>query len=204
MSEARTKHATRSTEPKPRGRQRSAEAEAAIMTATIDLLRKKCLREVTADAIAQKAGVSKATLYKWWPNKNLIALDAFMAKMRASVPTPDTGSALRDFTQHIESVIRFYTSPGGACIRHFIAEGQSDPAFLSMFRERFLKVRRAEARIIWERGVKRGEIRDGLDEDIVMDLLYGPMIYRLLAGHAPLDDAHAEAMIAAAFRGLQR
>ncbi|WP_394824345.1 TetR/AcrR family transcriptional regulator [Pendulispora albinea] len=192
------------TEPKPRGRQRSHVCESSILSATMELLETKCLRDVTCDAIAQRAGVSKATLYKWWPNKNLVALDAFLSSMRRSVPTPDTGSALNDFTLELESVIRFYATPHGAMFRQFIAEGQSDPEFLALFRERFLRSRREEVRIIWERGVARGELREDIEVDLALDLIFGPMIYRHLVGHAPLDDLHAEALVAVAFRGLQK
>ncbi|WP_394838145.1 TetR/AcrR family transcriptional regulator [Pendulispora rubella] len=191
-------------ESKPRGRQRSSECEAAILSATTELLKKKSLREVTADAIVQRAGVSKATLYKWWPNKNLVALDAFLANMRMNVGMPDTGSAVEDFKLELEAVIRFYTSPAGKTFRQFVAEGQSDPEFLEVFRERFLRARRDETSILWQRGVERGEIREDIDMDIGMDLIFGPMIYRLLVGHASLDDAHAEAMIEVAFGGLQK
>jgi Tetracyclin repressor-like, C-terminal domain len=67
----------------------------------------------------------------------------------------------------------------------FIAEGQSDSGFLVQFRQRFLQSRRDAVRIMWQRGVERGEIRS----EIVQDLIYGPMVFRLLTGHAPLNDA---------------
>jgi len=71
----------------------------------------------------------------------------------------------------------------------FIAEGQSDSGFLVQFRQRFLQSRRDAVRIMWQRGVERGEIRSEIDSEIVQDLIYGPMIFRLLTGHAPLNDA---------------
>ena len=98
---------------------------------------------------------------------------------------------------------RFYKSPGGRLFCQFIAEGQSDPDLLALFRERFLHPRRKAVREMWERGVARGEIRPELDPELVIDLIFGPMVYRLLVGHGPLDDADAEAMVAAVFRGLQ-
>src|SRR3984957_8154478 len=125
-------------EPRIRGRRRSLEAEAAILKATLHLLERQPLRKVTADAIAQRAGVSKATIYKWWPNKTLVALDAYLAGMTEQVPTPDTGSAEADFSQQLKSLMIFYTSPLGRLFGQFIAEGQSDPSFLALFRQRFL------------------------------------------------------------------
>jgi AcrR family transcriptional regulator len=190
-------------EPKGRGRHRSLEAEASILKATLYLLERKPLRKVTTDAIARRAGVSKATIYKWWPNKSMVALDAYLGGMTERVVMPDTGSAEKDFTVQLKSVTAFYQSPLGKLFRQFIAEGQSDPAFLALFRERFLYVRRDGARVMWERGVERGEIRREIDGEIVLDLIYGPMIFRLLAGHGSLNERESEAMIEAIFGGLR-
>ncbi len=187
---------------KCRGRQRSVEAEASVLKATLYLLERKSLREITTEAIAQRAGVSKTTIYKWWPNKNLVALDAYLSSMTARVVMPDTGSAFKDFTLQLRSVTSFYKSPLGRLFGQFIAEGQSDPAILSLFRERFLYARRDAARVMWQRGVMRGEIRKEIDSEIVLDLIYGPMIFRLLTGHGSLAEDDSEAMVAAVFAGI--
>jgi AcrR family transcriptional regulator len=191
-------------EPKTRGRRRSVEAETAILKATLYLLERQPLRKVTADAIARRAAVSKATIYKWWPNKSLVALDAYLAGMTEQVVMPDTGSAELDFTRQLKSVMAFYTSSLGKLFCQFLAEGQSDPVFLALFRERFLYARRNAARVMWQRGVDRGEIRKEIDSEIVLDLIYGPMIFRLLAGHGSLGDRESEAVVEAVFGGLKR
>lgn len=190
--------------PKTRGRHRSVEAEASILKATLYLLERKSLRQVTVDAIARRAGVSKATVYKWWPNKSMVALDAYLGCMAVQVRMPDTGSALTDFTLQLQSLTAFYKSPLGRLFCQFIAEGQSDPGFLALFRERFLYLRRDAARVMWQRGVKRGEIRKEIDSELVLDLVYGPMIFRLLAGHASLGDVESEAMVASVFGGIRQ
>jgi AcrR family transcriptional regulator len=191
-------------EVKTRGRQRSLEAEASILKAALYLLERKPLRLVTADAIARRAGVSKATIYKWWPNKSMVALDAYLGGMTARVAMPDTGCAELDFTAQLKSVMAFYKSPLGKLFCQFIAEGQSDPGFLALFRERFLYARRDAARVMWQRGVDRGEIRKEIDGEIVLDLIYGPMVFRLLAGHGSLNDSESEEMVTAVFGGLRR
>ena len=188
---------------KPKGRQRSVQAEAAILKATLSLLERKPLRKVTTDAIARKAGVSKATIYKWWPNKSQVALDAYLTVMNERVVMPDTGSARQDFTLQLTSVTAFYASHLGRLFCQFLAEGQSDPGFLALFRERFLYARRDAARVMWRRGVERGEILSGIDSEIVLDLIYGPTIFRLIAGHNALNGGEAEAMVSAVFGGLQ-
>jgi AcrR family transcriptional regulator len=191
-------------ELKTRGRHRSLEAEASILKATLYLLERKPLRQVTVDAIAQRAGVSKATIYKWWPNKNLVALDAYLGGMAERVVMPDTGSAEMDFSLQLKSVTTFYKSSLGRLFCQFIAEGQSDPRFLALFRDRFLYLRRDAARVMWRRGVDRGEIRKEIDGEIVLDLVYGPMVFRLLAGHGSLNDRESEAMVEAVFGGLKQ
>jgi AcrR family transcriptional regulator len=193
------KSATKATR---RGRQRCQAAEAAILKATSELMKEQCLREVTADAIAERAGVSKATIYKWWPNKNRVALDAFLIQLQEQVPIPDTGSVLRDFTEHLVVATRFYTSRYGRMLAQFLAEGQSDSDFLALFKERFQQPRRNSVRVIWERAVARGEVRKDIDVDLVIDLLFGPVVYRLLCHHSQLDDAAAKSIVDVVFHGL--
>jgi AcrR family transcriptional regulator len=189
-------------EIKGRGRQRSTESESAILTATLRLLKTKPLREITIEEIAQKAGVGKATIYKWWPSKAYVALDAFLRKMFKTVPIPDTGSAQKDFTLQLHAVMAFYTSPTGRIFSQFLAEGQSDPEFAALFRERFLQPRREAVGVILDRAVKRGQLNRKLDREIVLDLIYGATIFRLMAGHGPLNASEAAAMISALFRGI--
>lgn len=189
-------------EPKKRGRQRSTVAETAVLKATMELLEDRPLSSVTAEDIASKAGVSKATLYKWWPNKSRIALDAFLAQMAEDVPIPDTGSARLDFLGQLKSAIRFYTSQRGRVLSQFIAEGRSDPELLKAFQERFQEPRRKAVRVSWERGVARGELRADIDAGTVIDLLFGPIVYRLMTEHGPLNDAAAEMLVEAVFSGI--
>ena len=187
---------------KVRGRKRSVAAEAAILAAASELLEEKSLRDVTAEAIAERAGTSKATLYKWWPNKNHVALDAFLLRTQAEIPTSDTGCALRDFTEQLVLATRFYKSPRGRLLTQFIAEGQNDPELLRLFRERFLRLRRQAVRVIWDKAVARGDVRADVECELFIDLLFSPLVYRLLVGHNPLTDADAEAIVSAVFRGV--
>ncbi len=97
----------------------------------------------------------------------------------------------------------FYRSPGGRLFNQFIAEGQSDPGFLALFRERFLYARRDAARVMWRRGVERGEIRKEIDSEIVLDLIYGPDDLPVAGGHGSLSGSESEAMVATVFGGLR-
>jgi AcrR family transcriptional regulator len=188
--------------PKTRGRQRSEESEDAILCATLGLLKSKPLRDISVEEIARKAGVGKATIYKWWPSKAYVALDAFLRKMNRMVPNPDTGSAETDLKRQIHYLATFYTSPTGRIFAQFLAEAQSDSEFAVLLRERFLKPRREIAGVIFDRAVERGEMDHSLDRDLVLDLLYGPVMYRLLIVQSPFGRSRVDDMVSTLFRGL--
>ena len=186
-----------------RGRQRSEESEDAILCATLQLLKKKSLRDISIEEIARTAGVGKATIYKWWPSKAYVALDAFLRRINRMVPNPDTGSAEQDLKQQIEYLVTFYTSPTGRIFGQFLAEAQSDREFASLFRERFLNPRREIAGLIFDRGVQRGDIDRSLDRELVLDLLYGPVLYRLLFMQLPFERERVDALVSTLFRGIR-
>ena len=191
------------TDPKARGRQRSSESEEAILKATLQLLKEKPLRDITVDAIARKAGVGKMTIYKWWPSKAYVALDAFRKKMNRVVAMPDTGDTERDLAELLYSIMSFYISPTGRIFSQFLAESQSDPEFAALFREHFLKPRRESAGAFLDRAMKQGVIDRTLNREILLDLIFGPMVFRLMAGHAPLNRAESDAMISTLLHGIR-
>src|SRR3984885_9317746 len=113
-------------EPKRRGRQRSEESEEAILAAITDLLRDKPLRDISIEEIARKAGVGKATIYKWWPSRAYVALDAFLRKTNRMAPTPAMGSVRSDIREQLRALMVVYMSPAGHILGQFIAESQID------------------------------------------------------------------------------
>jgi AcrR family transcriptional regulator len=190
------------TESKSRGRQRSSESEEAILTATLQLLKGKRLRDITIEAIARKAGVGKMTIYKWWPSKAYVALDAVREKMNKMVLIPDTGDTERDLTELLRAAVSFYLSSTGRVFGQFLAESQSDGEFAVLFRQRVLNPRREAIREVLDRAMKRGEIDHTLDREVLLDLIFGPMVFRLMAGHGPLNKTQADAMISTLLRGI--
>ncbi len=186
------------------GRPRSEESRAAVLRATSELLHEVGLRAMTTEQIASRSGASKATIYKWWTNKYSVAVDAFLSEMMAESADPDTGSAQADFRSVLRGLIHFYAGPSGRVFAQLIGEGQSDPLVRVELRERLVESRRQLMRTIWDRGVARCELRADVDPDAAIDLLIGPPLYRLLLGHAPLDDAAADLIIDAGMNGLAR
>lgn len=196
---------SRTVEPQPRsrpGRPRSEESRAAVVRATSELLREVGLRAMTTEEIASRSGASKATIYKWWPNKYAVAIDAFLSEMMAESRDPDTGSARDDLTAVVRGLMHFYTGPSGRVFAQLIGEAQADPSIQEELRTTLVDSRRELFRRIWDRGVDRGELRGDVDPDAAIDLVIGPALYRLIMGHAPLTDAAADALVDVAIRGL--
>ena len=185
-----------------RGRPRSEESHAAIIAAAKELLRTVGLNRMSIEAVAQASGVGKTTIYRWWPSKGTLALDAYLEDMRSKVVVPDTGDGAEDLRRHARAVIAFYAGEEGRIFAQFMAEAQSDPSLAEAFRKRFLSQRRIAVKTIWARGAARGDFRADIDADVAMDMIFAPIVYRLLAGHAPLNKPLADALVDAAMRGL--
>lgn len=189
-------------ETKPRGRPRSERARQAILRAAGELVDRDGVAAVTVEAIAERAGVGKATVYRWWPNKAAVVTDSFLELAAPEIHFMDTGSVCEDIRLQMRALIQILAGQSGRTIAALVAEGQADPEIARTFRAHWTKKRRAETRRVLKRGVERGELRAGLDLEVAMDALYGPIYYRLLVGHAPLEESFADVLADYALRGL--
>jgi AcrR family transcriptional regulator len=173
-----------------------------VLRATSELMHEVGLRVMTTEEIANRSGASKATIYKWWPNKYAVAVEALLSEMLTESDDPDTGSAREDFRIALRGLIHFYDSRSGRVFAQLVGEAQFDPLIAAELRDRLVGSRRQLVRAILDRGVARGELRPDVDPEAAIDLVFGPAMYRLVARHAPLDDAAADAMVDLAIRGL--
>jgi AcrR family transcriptional regulator len=185
------------------GRPRSEQSRAAVLRAASELMHEVGLRGMTTEQIAIRSGASKATIYKWWPNKYAVAVEAFLTEMAVESADPDTGHALEDFRGIMRGLFHFYTSPSGRVFAQLVGEAQFDPVVAAHLRDHLIRSRRKQSLKIWARGVARGELRPDVDPEVAVDLIFGPALYRLVAGHAAFDDATADAMVDAAVVGLR-
>jgi AcrR family transcriptional regulator len=158
------------------------------------------------DTVAERAGTSKATIYRWWPSKELLALDALFGEWE---PRParrhDTGSLGGDLLALIRPWVRqLARKPYGRVVAALITKAQSDPEFAEQYRARFVQPRRDQARVILARAIERGEVPRDTDIEVALDLLYGPVYHRLLHGHAPLTDRFARSLVDHVVAGVAR
>jgi AcrR family transcriptional regulator len=183
------------------GRPRSESTHEAILQAANELLEENGFSGLTVEAIAASAGVAKTTIYRWWPNKGAVAMEAFLAATSPKIAFPETGSAINDVVTQMRTLIGVYNGVTGKIVSELIALGQSDPETLRNFVTGYLEPRRTAAKRILKDGMERGEIRGDVDPDILVDSLYGPIFHRMLSKHAPLTEEFAQGVADYVFRG---
>jgi AcrR family transcriptional regulator len=187
-----------------RGRPRSQEADRAILNATVELLADRGLAAMSIEEVAARAGVGKTTIYRRWPSKGLLALDAFVTSFREEQPLPDTGTLRGDLLSALTAWVRAVTqTPMGTMLTSLIAEAQHDPELRGAWRDRVIEPLRRQHRIMLERAVARGEIPASVDAEVVLDLFFGAAEHRLLLGHLPMTDAFIGTVVDVILGGIQ-
>jgi AcrR family transcriptional regulator len=177
------------------GRPRSDLAHQAILQATLEILEQEGYRAMTIEAIAARAGVGKKTIYRWWPSKAAVALEAMTAYTEVHVPFSDTGSLEGDLLAYFELSFAGLQGKSGTVLSGLAAEAQLDPEFAREFQRTFIVPRKEELVILLQRGVQRGELAPDTNLDVLADLIYGAKWYRFLLYPAPLDDAFAREIV---------
>jgi AcrR family transcriptional regulator len=189
--------------PPRAGRPRSERARVAILEAAADLLSEGGLAATTIEAIAARAGVSKVTIYKWWPTRGAVAIDAYFHRNKETIAFEDTGDLARDLTAQIATTIEAFRGRAGEVMAELIGQAQCDPNLAAVLRSRWLEPRREATTAVLRRSIERGEIRADVDMPVLMDQLYAPLYYRLTMQHEPLDRGLAEVLVRTALDGVR-
>jgi AcrR family transcriptional regulator len=186
-----------------RGRPRDPATDQAILAAAGDLLASRGLDGMSIEEVAARAGVGKATIYRRWSSKGLLALDAFMLMFREQQPPPDTGSLRGDLTAALGAWVRAVTStPAGRLLTSLIAAAQQDPELHAAWRDRVLEPLRAQHRIMLQHAVERGEIPATVDAEVVLDMFFGAAEHRLLLGHLPISESFVTSVVDVILGGI--
>lgn len=186
------------------GRPRSERARVAILEAAADLLIEGGFAAATIEAIAARAEVSKVTIYKWWPTRGALAVDAFFHRNSQTITFADTGDLAEDLRRQMAKLIRAFRGRSGAVMAEIIGQAQSDPVLAETLRTRWLAPRRQVTGAILQRAVDRGELADTIDIQAVLDQLYAPLYFRLVMRHEPLTEKLALTLIRNVLDGIGR
>lgn len=186
-----------------RGRPRSKDADRAILSAASEVLADRGLSGMSIEEVAARAGVGKTTIYRRWSSKSTLALDAFLAESQEWLPSADTGSLHGDLQFVLQAWVRAVTRTKlGRILAGLLAETRHDPELAASWQRRVVQPTRAQYATILDRAVRRGEIPADTDGEIVIDLLFGPVGYRLLVGSRPLNDRFVQQVVHIVTAGL--
>ena len=186
---------------------RSEASRKAVLQAALDLLSDTppgpmSLQKLSIEGIARQAGVSKMTIYRWWPNKAALVIDSFLENHIARTPIPAEGRAVDALRAHLIALTEVYSGPEGRLIAQLLAECQSDPATLETFKERFWQGRVDAVTALIERAKEEGDLRDDVDTNAIANLLYAPVYFRLLMQTGDLDAETTRKYVDAALAGV--
>jgi AcrR family transcriptional regulator len=174
------------------GRPRSQVAHNAILKAALRLVAKRGFRAVSVNEIAAEAGVGKMTLYRHWPNKAAVVMDALLALIGDETAFPEADCALEALRRQLHLQAAFFRSSRGNLIRSLVSEAQSDPELATAFRDRWLNPRREGVRKNIQAAISEGSLQGDFNIDTAIDQLYGSLYYRLLLGSGKMDETFIE------------
>jgi len=172
-----------------------AASHAVIMDAVYALLQEKSVRDLTMEAVAKRAGVGKPTLYKWWPTKATLVLAMLCERMAPKLEKPTVLTAEESLRFRARSLIKAFNGPFGRIVAGLIAEGQSEPAVLQEFFDRWISPRRNATITDLQRGKDAGELRSETEPELLNDAIFGAIYYRMLLRSGPLTRRFGEDLV---------
>jgi len=186
-----------------RGRPRSDEARRAILRAARELLDENGPAGLTIEGIAARAGVGKPTIYRWWPDRHAVAMAALMESESPGSAQSTKRAPLESLRRQLAQVVAVFATPVGRTVTAMIASADGDSELAKSFRNHFILARRDEGRALLRQAMERGDVRRDAKVEVALDMIYGALFFRLLMGHAPLDDALVGQILKEALRGLR-
>jgi AcrR family transcriptional regulator len=192
------------TATRPDPTRRSEHSRTAILAATIALVAELGYENVSIEGIARQAGVGKQTIYRWWPKKGEVVLEALESQAVTVNDFPDSGDIVEDLRVSLVGVSRLLgATEVGAAYRGLIAAAQSDPALSRLHRDRLIEPASEACRRRLALARERGEIRADVEDQDVIDLLWGAIYYRLLLHTRPLEPGQIDNALEIALNGLR-
>lgn len=184
------------------GRPRDEAARERIREAALQLLEEVGFANVTCDAIAQRSGASKATIYRWWPDKTAVVIDAFVESVTPELPLREAATVEEYVTVHLRQFAKVVAGRKGRLLSAVIAAAQNDPAVEAAFLSHWIRPRRRLSRKALQKFQDEGKLPEHLDIEQVLDAMYGPLHFLLMVRHSKPTAAYAESLAALLVHGL--
>ena len=196
---------TEQTRRRGRGRRPADEVRGEVLAAAGELLLAEGMGGFTFERVSAISGASRTTLHKWWPSRGALALEAYFRTVESTLAFPDTGDIAADLTEQVRAFVRLMTrTPAGRVIAELIGSAQTDPELAAAYREHYSAPRRALAVEAVGRARERGQLRDDVDAEAVVDQLWGACYHRLLIPDQPLTETFARTLVDQLVHGIAR
>jgi AcrR family transcriptional regulator len=173
------------------------------LDAVYELLQERSVRDLTMEAVANRAGVGKPTLYKWWPTKAALVLAMFRERIAVALPPPSVGTAEEAIRDMACALIGPLNGQLGKVLSELIAEGQSEPAILRELFDKHIRGHHEAKAADIERGKTSGELASDADPELIIDAVFGAIFYRLLFRTSPLTEEFSDQLVSQVFRGVR-
>ena len=182
---------------------RSARASSAVLSATRELIAELPYPRITVEGIAARAGVGKQTIYRWWPSKGAVVVDALAARNPDDLTFPDTGDLRADMAAILRATEEEFASPEfDALYRALTIESLQDPELRRIIDERMLGPQFAAARVRFRSAREAGQLRTDVEDSVVFEMFMAPLLHRWQTGAHPLGAAHGVSIADLAIRAL--
>jgi AcrR family transcriptional regulator len=190
------------TAPRSLGRPRDKRADRAILAAALELMAEHGVRDLRMDDVADRAGVGKTTIYRRYRSKDEL-VTATVEALVSEISVPDTGSTRADLLGLMRTAVEVYSGSAEAALMPSLVDAMSrDPELARLVRDGFLARRRDALRAVLQRGVARGDLNADVDLELAIDVLGGPLFYRLLITGGPIDEPLADGVVELIMRGF--
>ena len=191
------------SKPAGPGRPRCSDAHQALLDAARKMLETKGYGGVTIEGLARESGVSKPTIYRWWPTKAAIYREIYVIDGADFLNRSDTGSLEGDLRVIMRGLCRLYTTtPHGRSLVGMFAEAQLDPRIMPDFAAGLQALRDKGTQGAMKRAIQRGELRRNFDVDFGSDVLFGPILYRMMVAGRPLSISFVDAIVNSFLHGV--
>jgi AcrR family transcriptional regulator len=188
--------------PRRRGRPPSETARSAILEAARQMLEEGGLLAITIEGVAARAGVGKPTIYRHWHNRYELAMAALLAASAEVEKQPNQASPLEALQQQLNGLTTLLASGTGRHVAALLSSGYGETELSKAFRSHFVQARRDEGRRLIEQAIAAGQLRSDVPVELALDLIYGPIFYRLTMGHGPVDAAFVSSLMKAFLDGF--
>jgi AcrR family transcriptional regulator len=185
------------------GRPRSESSRLSLLEAAYSLMRKHPVSAISTQQIANKAGVSTATVYRWWPTKESLLLDAFLHVKEKEIPLREEGPALERMREHAIAAGKFFEGENGRVAARILTAIQDDKGLREAFTEQLYLPQSSRMMKVAQEAVDAGELPSGTDLKLFLDTLFGSCLVKLLMRHESVRRYDTEAFFDFAVAGAR-